>query len=161
MEWLSGSNPKPKIRGGKRELFMFPLQITLALDKHSNSHKAFFSQWKRWIQGLQEFCVVPAFVWISPKSAKSKPHCKCSQWPAHDEWYVSISDVSKDIQTWYDEATRVQERREASGILPDGPREEETEEPEGTEEEARSDGTSVRKTTRSGGKGRARSERGI
>jgi hypothetical protein len=118
---------------------MFPLQITLAPDKHSDSRKTFFSQWERWIQGLQQFDVVPEFVWISPKGAEIKEHCKSPEW-AHVERNVPISQVSEKIWNWYDKAKQRQGIREAPEILQVVS--EESEESEGTEEQ-RSDGPSA------------------
>jgi hypothetical protein len=67
---------------GKQELFIFPCQITLAPDKHSNSQKKFFGGWKEWIKALEEFDdVVLEFLWISPKAAEIKKHVKSHQWP--------------------------------------------------------------------------------
>lgn len=95
--------PKPRGKKTKQELFMYPLQITLAPDKHSNSRKKFFAEWKTWTKGLEEFAVVPEFVWISPEAAETKEHVKDTQQPDHVERYVPIRDVSMEIWNWYDE----------------------------------------------------------
>jgi SAP domain len=155
--------PKPKTQRKKRELFLFPLQITLAPDKHSDSHKIFFSDWESWTEGLQDFDVVPEFVWISPKGAETKEHRRSPEWPAHVERNVPIHQVSKETWNLYNEAKRHQPIREAPEILaseqggsekPEG-----SEEPERPVEHAGSDGLSaatrpnVRKTRGRGGKG--------
>ena len=101
--WIA---PKPINKRAKQELFMYPLQITLAPDKHSNSRKKFFAKWKGWTGGLEKFAVVPEFVWISPKAAEIKDHVKDTQCPAHVERYVPIRDVRMGIWNWYDEGKR-------------------------------------------------------
>ena len=101
--WIA---PKPKNKRVKQKLFMFPLQITLAPDKHSNSRKNFFAKWETWTGRPEEFAVMPEFVWISPKAAETKEHVKDSQWPAHLEHYVPIRDVSMGIWNWYDGGKR-------------------------------------------------------
>ena len=83
--------PKPKTGRKVQELFMFPLQITLARDKHSDSHKTSFSEWTSWIEDLQQFDVVPEFVWITPEGAENKMHNKSRKWPAHIEQDIPIS----------------------------------------------------------------------
>lgn len=100
--------PKPKMKRRKQKLFMFPFQITLAPDKHSDSRPKFFSEWEKWTEGLRGFDVVPEFVWISPKAAKTTKHAKSGQCPAHVERYVPIKRVSAGIWNWYDEGKRSQ-----------------------------------------------------
>lgn len=101
--WIA---PKPKNTRAKQKLLIFPLQITLAPDKHSNSRKNFFGEWETWTPSPEKFAVVPEFVWISPKAAEIKEHVKDSQWPAHAERYVPIRDVSMGIWNWYDRGKR-------------------------------------------------------
>jgi len=101
--------PRPRGRNAgnaKQKLFMFPLQITLAPDKHSKSLQKFFSEWTTWTEDLQKFNVVPEFVWISPKAAKITKHAKSDSCPAHVERYVPIEHISKEIWNWYDKGKR-------------------------------------------------------
>jgi len=100
--------PKAKMKRRQQKLFIFPFQITLAPDKHSNSRPKFFSEWETWTESLQKFDVVPEFVWISPKAAKVMKHKKNGQCPAHVERYVPIERVSVEIWNWYDEGKRSQ-----------------------------------------------------
>ena len=88
-------------RGGQQKLYMFPIQITLAPDRHLKSRPKFFSEWETWTENLRGFDVVPEFVWITPKAAKTTKHDKSDQWPAHVERYVPIERVSTDIWNWY------------------------------------------------------------
>ena len=75
----------PKRGKGNQKLFMLPLQITLGPDKHSNSRKGFFSEWKGWTENLYQFDVVPEFLWISPKATAIKKHDEGPEWPTHVE----------------------------------------------------------------------------
>jgi hypothetical protein len=59
---------KPEKGRAKRRMFML-LQITLA-ETHSESDENFFSEWGKWIDGLEEFEVVPTFVWIIKEGGK-------------------------------------------------------------------------------------------
>ena len=70
----------------KRRLFGFLLQVTLA-ETHSDSHQTIFSEWGRWIDGLDEFEVVPTFVWIQ-KEAKGKISHRTD--PRHYELHIPI-----------------------------------------------------------------------
>ena len=98
--------PTPKRKTTRQKLFMFPLQITLAPDKHSKSRTKFFNEWGKWTEGLQGFEVVPEFVWISPKAGKSAKYAGSDQCPAHLERYVTIEHVNKGIWDWYNEGKR-------------------------------------------------------
>lgn len=103
------TGPRPRGRSAKnakQKLFMFPLQITLAPDKHSKSREKFFSEWKTWTEGLQNFDVVPEFVWITPNAATTTTYEKKGQCPAHAERNVPIEHISKEIWNWYDEGKR-------------------------------------------------------
>src|SRR5437667_11106762 len=55
---------KPMTKRNRQKLFMYPLQITLAPDMHSDSHKTFLSDYESWTHGLEGFDVVPTFLWI-------------------------------------------------------------------------------------------------
>ena len=90
----------PEGKSPKRKLSMFPLQITLAPGTHSDSHEAFFGQYKQWIGGLENFDVVPEFLWITPDPPSLKSHRK------NKERYVHLKDVSRDIWNQYEKATR-------------------------------------------------------
>ena len=90
----------------KRKLFMFPLQITLRLDNHSDSRKGFFSEWTGWCENLNKFDVVPEFVWISEKVATTKDHDESDEWPAHVERFLSIRQVNMEIWESYEKLKR-------------------------------------------------------
>ena len=87
----------------RQQLFMYPLQITLAPDKHSDSHETFFNNYGSWIYGLEEYDVVPTFLWISPKVAGPKLHKPTNEdnWPAHYEEYVPINQVNSGLWALY------------------------------------------------------------
>jgi hypothetical protein len=106
---------EPEGKSPKRKLSMFPLQITLAPDTHSDSHKLFFGQYEQWIKDLQEFEVLPEFVWITPDPPSLKSHHKNSRinQPKHKERYVDLKDVSRDIWNRYEEAKRNKRIQEA------------------------------------------------
>ena len=97
----SGSN------GGKVRLFIFALQITVAKE-HADSHEKFFEKWKDWIAALDDFDVVPNFVWISEHGGKTERHRKCPQWPAHVEWNIQLSRVNDEIGRFYKSVKRNQ-----------------------------------------------------
>ena len=101
---------KPEEGKRKNRLFVIPLQITVA-EKHSDSHKKIFSEWKEWTAGLEEFDVVPIFVWISEKGRKPEFHRKCADWPAHYEWDLSISQVSVLVGNIYNDAKKGLQRQ--------------------------------------------------
>ena len=126
----------------RQKLFMYPLQITLAPDKHSDSHKTFLGDYKSWTHGLEKFDVVPTFLWISPKAACPKLHEPTDEdnWPAHYEEYVPINQVNSDLWAFYVHAKRRQQTQE----VPEPPARGDgqvSEEPEG--EQMRSDGPSA------------------
>ena len=109
--------PKPRMENKKQDLFMFPFQITLALDSHSSSHKIFFSQYQGWIEGLEQFNVVPEFLWISPKAAQPKSHAPSDEnnWPAYIERPLELSKVSEYIGNYYKDVKRRQQIQGALG----------------------------------------------
>jgi len=86
----------PASEGNKQRLFIYLLRITVA-EKHEDSHKKFFDQWKKWITILVEFDVIPEFIWITKKGGEEKRHLQTGQCPAHTERNISISEVSKHI----------------------------------------------------------------
>jgi hypothetical protein len=51
---------------------IFPLQITLALASHSDSHGIFMKKYHRWIRDLNEFNVMLEFVWITLDTRRRK-----------------------------------------------------------------------------------------
>ena len=61
----------------------------------------FFKNWKDWIANLDEFDVVPHFVWISENGGKTKDHDESGKWPQHVEWNISLSQVNKTIGSFY------------------------------------------------------------
>jgi hypothetical protein len=125
--------PQPMTRHNRQQLFMYPLQITLAPDKHSDSHKTFFDNYKTWTFFLGKFDVVPTFLWIVPKAADAKVHTPKDEddWPAHSEEYVPISQVSPDLWAIYEQAKQYQQIPEAPEPSVRGDGQGMSEEPEG------------------------------
>jgi hypothetical protein len=141
---------QPMTRKSKQRLFMYPLQITLAPDTHEDSHKSFFNKYASWIFGLEEYDVVPTFLWISPKVARAKLHKPTDEddWPAHREEYIPINQVNSNLWAHYLRAKRQQIQRapeppargdRQGGIEKQGV----SEKPEGLGEQMRLDGPSV------------------
>ena len=129
--------PKPKTGRKTQKLFIFPLQITLAPDKHSDSHKTFLSEWRSWIEGLQEFDVVPEFIWITPNPPSLTKQSENSKlkWPEHFERYIHLRDVDQDIWNQYQLALESRMANQGEGSVEDAARVEEQEsvEERGTE----------------------------
>ena len=91
----------------KPKLFMYPIQITLNLETHSDSRTNFFNKWKTWTQNLSRFEVLPEFWWISPEEAWEKPHTKNkNNIPDYVERNIPISFVNKWIWASYEEAEK-------------------------------------------------------
>jgi hypothetical protein len=111
--------PKPTTKQDKRKLFMYPLQITLAPDQHSDSHKTFLSDYKIWTDGLEKYDVELTFLWISPKAAGPTLHEPADRdnWPVHHEEYVPISQVHSELWALYE---RAKQRRQTQGAYGQG-----------------------------------------
>ena len=107
---------KPMTEWDKQKLFMYPLQITLAPDKHSDSHKTFLSDYEIWTDGLKEYDVELTFLWISPEVAGPTLHEPTDRdnWPAHYEEYVPISQVHPELWALYESAKQRQQIQGAS-----------------------------------------------
>jgi len=84
---------------------VFLLQITLA-ETHSDSDQSLFSEWEKWIDGLEEFDVVPTFVWITTEGANPISH---RTKPRHYELNIPIRQVNERIWNFY---SKVKERSE-------------------------------------------------
>jgi hypothetical protein len=143
--------PQPMTRKDKQRLFMYPLQITLTPDTHEDSHKSFFDNYASWIDGLEEYDVVPTFLWISPKVASPKLHVPTDEndWPTHCEEYVPISQVHPSLWANYVRAKQRQQiqrtpeppaRRDGQGGIE---KQGVSEKPEGLGEQMRLDGPSA------------------
>jgi hypothetical protein len=146
---------KPEEKRLKQKLSMFPLQITLAPDTHSDSHKAFFNEYKMWTEGLRGFDVVPEFAWITPNRPSITFHPETPDWPEHSERHVHLADVSQDIWNQYEKAKIM--IHGASGEYAGVEERGEFEEPEGPGEQARPDGPS---TAAGLGEGKTKESRG-
>jgi len=136
----------------KQQLFIYLLQITVAR-KHKDSHKTFFGDWKKWVNGLGEFDVIPEYIWISQEGGDTKEHPQTDKWPAHVERNIAISEVDKQIGREYE----IEKRR---GLIQQGPviltgGQVGMEEQEELEEQTRSDGPSAAAGKRSGKQPRA------
>ena len=121
----------------KRKLFMYPFQITLAPDSHSDSHDTFFNRYDKWIEGLEEFDIVPEFLWITPKPRPFIEHGEKSRpkWPAHRERYVSLEDVNEDIWRQYRWALQDKEMSGDTGTEGQGAAEQGVQKHTGAEEQ--------------------------
>lgn len=121
----------------KRKLFMYPFQIMLAPDSHSNSHETFFNQYDKWIGGLEKFDIVPEFLWITPKPRPFIKHGEKSRpkWPAHRERYVSLKDVNEDIWRRYQQALQDKEMSGDTGTEGQGTAEQGVQKHTGAEEQ--------------------------
>ena len=106
------------VKQGKRKLFMYFIQITLAPGTHSDSRRKFLDHYKEWTEDLEEFDVVAQSVWITPNPSTLKQHDQLN------ERYVSLSTVNQDIWKKYQRAKRKKAIQEA------------TEEPVGREEQS-------------------------
>lgn len=138
---------RPKLKGKgiqkrdaeeeKRKLFMYPFQITLVPDSHSDSHETFFNQYGKWIEGLKEFDIVPEFLWITPKPRSLIEHGEKSRpkWPAHRGRYVSLEDVNEDIWSRYRLALQGKEMSEDTGTEGQGAMEQGVQKHTGAEEQ--------------------------
>jgi hypothetical protein len=109
------SLPKPRkggqtvhVKQGKRKLFMYPIQVTLAPDTHSDSRRKFLDQYKEWTKDLEEFDVVVQFVWITPN-----PESMLKQHDQLNERYIPLSAVNRDIWKEYQRAKRKKAIQEA------------------------------------------------
>src|SRR2546429_7236723 len=75
----------------KPKLFMFPLQITLALETHKDSHAKFFEHYyDMWAKGLSDFDVEPQFLWITPDRRDIVRHEASDEWTQHAERFIHI-----------------------------------------------------------------------
>ena len=88
----------------KRKLFMFPLQITLALETHKDSHAKFFEEYNKWAAELSIFDVEVQFLWITQERCEIRQHRSCSKWPGHIERYIPLKHVSDAIWRKYQAA---------------------------------------------------------
>jgi hypothetical protein len=101
--WLEGSQKPPKKRGLK----IFPLQITIAPDTHSDSHDEFFGSYEEWINLIKEdFDLKTEFVWITPDPSSFKIHRKKYNRPRHLERYMSIKEINYSIWELYLDAKK-------------------------------------------------------
>ena len=121
----------------KRKLFMYPFQVTLAPDSHSDSRETFFNQYDKWIKYLKEFDIVPEFLWITPKPSSLIEHGEKSRpkWPAHRERYVSLEDVNKTIWSWYQRTLQDKEMSGDTGTEGQGATEQGVQKHTGAEEQ--------------------------
>jgi len=96
---------KKKDKKQKRKLFMFPLQITLALETHKDSHAKFFEHYyDMWAKGLSDFDVEPQFLWITPDRRDIVRHEASDEWPQHAERFIHLKDVNAMIWRKYQDA---------------------------------------------------------
>jgi hypothetical protein len=98
---------KSKKKGeNKPKLLMVPIQITVNLSGHADSHAAFVKDYLKWTKGLSEFNVELEFVWITPEEdrvGKHKAESK-SKCPKHKERFIPFKGVSEEIWRQYKDA---------------------------------------------------------
>ena len=86
----------------RQKLRIFPLQITLALSDHKDSHAQFFDHYyDKWAKGLSDFDVESQFLWITPDRRNAKKHKVCDKWPQHVERFIHLEDVNETIWRKY------------------------------------------------------------
>jgi hypothetical protein len=90
----------------RQKLRIFPLQITLALSTHKDSHAQFFDRYyDKWAKGLSDFDVESQFLWITPDRRDAIEHPKKGlKWPKHVERFIHLQDVNAIIWRQYQEA---------------------------------------------------------
>ena len=98
---------------------IFPLQITLVLASHSDSHGIFMKKYHRWIRDLDRFNVMLEFVWITLDTRDDEKHLENSKlnWPEHIERFITLEDVNKDIWMRYRSARQSQANKRARETL--------------------------------------------
>jgi hypothetical protein len=90
----------------RQKLRIFPLQITLALSGHKDSHAQFFDHYyDKWAKGLSDFDVESQFLCITPDRRSAKKHKVCDKWPQHVERFIHLKDVNATVWRKYQEAT--------------------------------------------------------
>jgi hypothetical protein len=99
---------KEKRQESKEGAIPISLQITVALETHSDSHAKFFDHYyDRWTKGLSDFDVKPQFLWIIPEQRQVKKHKACEhKFPEHNERYIHLGEVNEMIWQKYQSAKR-------------------------------------------------------
>jgi len=105
---LTKPEKKGEKKGRKKELLVFPLQITVAPSSHSDSHEKFFEDYGEWITQLSGFNVQLQFLWITPELSDSERHPADPErrWPEHQERYIPFKDVDKGMWERYENALK-------------------------------------------------------
>jgi hypothetical protein len=101
-----------KSKGGeedKSKLLIVPIQVTVNLSSHADSHATFVKDYIKWTKSLSEFDVELEFVWITPEEDRVREHqaeskSKC---PKHKGRYVPFKGVSEGIWWQYQNAPAV------------------------------------------------------
>ena len=97
-------NGKTKANQKKKpKLLMFPLQVTLAPETHSDSREKFFQKYGKCITDLSEFDLELEFLWITPerRDGQEYPASENPPRPKHRESYIPFKTVNKDIWEQY------------------------------------------------------------
>jgi hypothetical protein len=104
-----------------QKCFVYPLQITVA-KSHSDSEEAFFRQWGMWTNSLEDFEVVPVFVWITKEDSgvvevdtikaeyRSTKSGDLLVHPSYDRLNVPLKEVNLVIWERYQRALRTIEK---------------------------------------------------
>jgi hypothetical protein len=149
---------------------MFPLQITVA-KSHTDSKGVFFSQWSKWTNKLEDFEVVPVFIWVTKEDSEVETvdaEYRLTRLgrklvhPSFRRQKIPLEMVNLDISERYQRVLgRLQEswvENESLDVsearITGGEEQRMSKEPEGPEEQAKSGVPSaVQKPKESGGKG--------
>jgi hypothetical protein len=99
---------KPGRGNAKKQLLMFPIQITLSPADHDDSREEFFKKHDEWLSGLSSFDVKIEFLWITPKYRGRQEHLASEnpKWTKHHERYIPFQDVNRRIWEIYEEAQK-------------------------------------------------------
>jgi len=109
-EEKGGDKRDKRDKNQKKKLFLFPIQITVALKNHSDSHAKFFNHYDRWTRELSDFDVETQFLWITPDRHDTKVHEAIKdKYPKHKECYIHLSKVNDVIWRKYHHSIRATE----------------------------------------------------
>jgi hypothetical protein len=111
----------------KKQLLLYPYQVTLHRNTHKDSHALFFKEYSSWVKEFKEFEVETEFIWFTgdpdsytahlqsePQHSRTRSGCTCDQsidWPAHRESIISFDCLSKELGERYKEARKHKGKR--------------------------------------------------
>ena len=113
---------KEAANGQKPDLLLYPYQVTLHRSNHKDSHAAFFDDYDKWVEDLEEFNVVTEFLWFSADKSTHDEHqaARPSEGmkrrsgnahhipgrPKHIERVVNFGDLDKDLGVKFEKAQK-------------------------------------------------------